>query len=170
MYKILLIDKDRPLIHSFHKILKRKEFSLVKARGLKESIRYLKKNKIDLIVVNKVFSTSSVDFKKFKDSANAIPKLVIIHNHRLKGLSLWLRDRSVTPVYEPTSSMEFKYWVKRLLRDKAIIREKQELRATLKAKKKELGFFEDITRVLTSTLRLNKTLTSIMKKTQTMIG
>ncbi len=170
MYKILLIDKDRPLIHSFHKILKRKEFSLVKARGLKESIRYLKKNKIDLIVVNKVFSTSSVDFKKFKDSANAIPKLVIIHNHRLKGLSLWLRDRSVTPVYEPTSSMEFKYWVKRLLRDKAIIREKQELRATLKAKKKELGFFEDITRVLTSTLKLNKILTSIMKKTQTMIG
>ena len=170
MYKILLIDKGRPSIQSFQKILKRKNFSLIKALSLKEAIRTLNKNKVDLIVVNKVFSSSSVDYKKFKDITADIPKLLVIHDHSLKGLSVWLRDRSVTPVYEPASSREFEYWVKRLLRDKAIITEKQELQATLKTKKKELGFLENITKVLASSLKLTKILASIMKRTQAMIG
>ena len=54
--------------------------------------------------------------------------------------------------------------------DKTITKENQRLHAELKNKEKELKFLKDITSILTSTLDLNKSLTTIMKKTITMIG
>jgi PleD family two-component response regulator len=74
MYKILLIDKGRPSIQSFQKILTRKKFSLIKAPSLREAIRTFNKNEVDLIVVNKVFSSSSAEYKKFKALTADIPK------------------------------------------------------------------------------------------------
>ncbi|MDZ4383315.1 MAG: hypothetical protein U0937_01590, partial [Thermodesulfovibrionia bacterium] len=54
--------------------------------------------------------------------------------------------------------------------DKTTTEENQRLHAELKNKEKELKFLKDITSILTSTLDLNKSLTTIMKKTITMIG
>src|SRR4030065_2858933 len=54
--------------------------------------------------------------------------------------------------------------------DKTIREENQRLHAELKNKEKELKFLKDITSILTSTLDLNKSLKTIMKKTIAMIG
>jgi len=51
---------------------------------------------------------------------------------------------------------------------KTLLKEKQKLHAELKAKKRELNFFDDVTNALTSTSELNKILSVIIKKIKTM--
>ncbi|MEF9437219.1 MAG: GAF domain-containing protein [Candidatus Mariimomonas ferrooxydans] len=170
MHKILLIDKGNSSIHDFRKDLKERGFSLIKVRRLKEAFPYFKDNDIDLIVVDKVFSADANNFKKFRQLANAIPKIVLTRAPGFRGMSPWIRDRLAVPAQEPISFREFEYQVKRLTGERKIREENQSLRAMLKAKKKEVKFIEDITRILTSTLDLNNILASIMRKTKTMIG
>lgn len=170
MLKILLIDKGNSSIHDFRKGLKERGVSLIKVRSLKEAFPYFKDNDIDLIAVDKVFSADANNFKKFRELANAIPKIVLTRAPGLRGMSPWIRDRLAVPAQEPISFREFEYQVKRLTGERKIREENQSLRAMLKAKKKEVNFFEDITRILTSTLDLNNILASIMRKTKTMIG
>jgi diguanylate cyclase (GGDEF)-like protein len=50
-----------------------------------------------------------------------------------------------------------------------LLEKNKKLRAELKAKKKELKFFEDVTKTLTSTLELSKILNAIIKKTKSMM-
>lgn len=177
MSKILLLDKSS----SSHRVnsktisallapLRKKGFSLKNVRTLKEAISYLKKSTADLIVINSALPASPDSIEKFREASGSIPKLVITDDYRLKGLSPWLRDKSATPAYMPASYRDFEYWIKRLLADKNISDENQKLRTSLKTKEKEIFFFENITRILTSTLNLNKILTAIMEKTKAMIG
>ncbi len=170
MHKILLIDKGNSSIHDFQEILEERGFSLIKVHSLKDAFPYLKKNSIDLIVVDKVFSANANNFKKLRKLTNTIPKIVLTRGHSFRGMGLWLKDKLTVPVHEPIFYREFEYHVKRLINDKVTTEEKQTLYTALKSKKKELSFFEDITRILISTLKLNKILSAIMKKTKAMIG
>jgi len=170
MHKILLIDKGNSSVRDFQEDLEERGFSLIKVLSLQEIFTCLKKNSIDLIVVDKAFSSSAKNFIKFKKLTGTIPKIVLTRANSFRGMGIWLKDRLAYPVHEPVSYREFEYNVKRLLYDKEITEEKQALHDALKAKKKELSFFEDITRILTSTLKLNKILSAIMKKTKAMIG
>lgn len=170
MHRILLIDKGNSSIHDFQEILEERGFSLIKVHSLKDAFPYLKKNSIDLIVVDKVFSANANNFKKLRKLTNTIPKIVLTSAHSFRGMGLWLKDKLTVPVHEPIFYREFEYHVKRLINDKVTTEEKQTLYTALKSKKKELSFFEAITRILTSTLKLNKILSAIMKKTKAMIG
>jgi diguanylate cyclase (GGDEF)-like protein len=169
-HHILLVEKSTSSIHNFRNTLKEKQFRLTKVTNLKKAISHLKTNNVDLIVVDKIFSQSTNDFKKFTACANFIPKLIITHDHNYKGLRTLLNDKFTIPLQEPISLGEFEYLAK-LLMDKDLMRkENAQLHALLRGKKRELSFFEDITKILTSTLKLNKIISAIIKKTKKMIG
>jgi diguanylate cyclase (GGDEF)-like protein len=170
MYKILLIDRGDSSIHDFQEILKKKGFTFIKANTFKKAVTYLKKNSFDLIVVDKFFSTGVINLKRFKDLVYTIPKIVITPEHSFKGIGSWANDKLAIPLHEPITYREFEHQIKRLMRDKQVAEENQKLHAELKAKKRELIFFEDVTRILASTLELNKILTPVMKKTKALIG
>ncbi len=170
MKNILLIDKGDSSIHNFQATLGKKGISLINLNSLREAFPYLKNGSIDLIVVENVFSANTDDFKKFKKLSNTIPKIVLTRARNLTGMGTWLKQEFTIPVQEPISHREFEYHVKRLEESKALELENKGLHEALSVKKKELEFFEDITTILTSNLKLNKILAAIMKKTKAMIG
>jgi diguanylate cyclase (GGDEF)-like protein len=170
MSKILLLDKSSSSISFLLAPLRKRGFTLINIPALKEAISYFKNSTADLIVINSALSASPDSIKRFREVSGAIPKLVITNDYNLKGLSPWLKDKSAIPAYKPASYRDFEYWIKRLLAVKNISNENQKLHASLKTKERELFFFENITRILTSTLDLNKILTAIMEKAKTMIG
>ncbi len=170
MHKILLIDKGDSSINDFKSMLMKKGFSLSKVHNLRDASDYIKYNSVDLIVVEKIFSANADDFKKFRKAADGISKIVLTSENSFKGMGLWLKDKFVFPVREPLSFREFEYFLKRSLNEKVLDDENKAMRIAIREEKKEIGFFEDITRILISTLKLNKILPSIMKKTKAMIG
>ena len=121
MYKILLIDKGNSSIHSFQDVLKDRGFSLVKVHSLKEAFPFLKNNVVDLIVVDRIFSVNTNDFKKFKKLTNSTSKIVFTHDQSFRGMGPWLKDKLVIPVHEPISFREFEYHMKRIFGNKEII-------------------------------------------------
>jgi diguanylate cyclase (GGDEF)-like protein len=168
--KILLIDKGNSSVHGFQDTLKKKGFTLLKAQSLKKATHLLKNDNIALITVDKDFSSDKDNFKNFKKISNTIPKIIINSDGSFKGMSCWLKDKLTIPVKEPFSSKEFLARIKKLIKDKEILDENTQLQAALKANKRELNFFKDITKILTSTMDLDKTLSAIMKKIKEMIG
>ena len=96
--------------------------------------------------------------------------MVITQDNNFKGMGRWAKDSLTTPLYLPVSFNKFQYHVEKLVRVKALSEENHQLHASLKIKNKELNFFKDITKIFTSSLELNKLITPIMKKTQSMIG
>ncbi|GBE05231.1 MAG TPA: sensor domain-containing diguanylate cyclase [Nitrospirae bacterium] len=170
MNNILVIDKGSSSIHNFSNILKNKDFSITKVKGLKEALPYLKRDTVDLIVIDKAFSSTSASFRNFVKLISGIPKLILIYDRSFRGMGVWLKDRLAVPVHEPVSYREFEYHIERLLKDKKTLKENKTLDIALRAKRKELGFFEDITRILISSLSMKKILAMIMRKTKAMIG
>jgi diguanylate cyclase (GGDEF)-like protein len=170
MHKILVIDRGDSSVHGFRAKLKKKGFSIIKTRSLKEAFPHLKKNDIDLLVIGKPFSPKSVIYKRFIASSGDIPKIFLLRDNSLKDLGPLLNQDFTIPLRDPVSFTEFDYFMKKLMRDREIIKSKKEIYDALTTKKKELQFFEEITGILTSSLDLNIILAEIMKKTKTMIG
>ncbi|UCF87280.1 MAG: diguanylate cyclase [Nitrospiraceae bacterium] len=170
MHKILLLDKGDSSIHSFQSVLEKKGFTIVKARNLRDTLSYLKGNGIDLVVLDKNFSSQTGQFKKFINQTQHIPKIVLTKENNFRSITPLLKDYSSIPLREPVSFREFEYYVKKLMKDREIFGKQQELHDALITKEKELHFFEDITGILTSSLNLNRILAEIMKKTKAMIG
>jgi putative methionine-R-sulfoxide reductase with GAF domain len=170
MHKILVLDKGDSSIHNFQSDLKKKGFTLVKKRNLKDTLSYLKGNGIDLVVLDKNFSSQTGSFKKFINQTLNIPKIVLTKGDSFRSIAPLLRDYLSIPLREPVSLREFEYYAKKLMRDREIFGKQQELHDALETKEKELHFFENITGILTSSFNLNRILAEIMKKTKAMIG
>ncbi len=170
MSKILLIENGKSSLGKYHAQLRSRGFSLISKRNIRDSLSYLRKNKVDLLIIDNGFSPETRTFQKLLASARDIPKIILTREFNSRRAGFWLDDLLALPLAEPLSSGEFDYHVKRLLRDKKALDEKQELINSLEIKKKELSFFEDITGILTSTLDLKKILAEIMKKAKVMIG
>ncbi|MDP2279471.1 MAG: sensor domain-containing diguanylate cyclase, partial [Nitrospirota bacterium] len=72
-------------------------------------------------------------------------------------------------VYNP-SEKELLYFIRLLLKEKNTREENKTLRQELDTARKEIEFFEDVGKTLTSSLELNEILAAVMRKTKEIIG
>ncbi len=170
MRKILIIDKGDSSIHHFKKTLANKGYSLISEKNIKKAIPCLKNSGFDLIVIDNTFSLEVGSSTRFRKLTSNTPKIVLTRQHNLNKGNLWLKDRFAFPICEPFTFREFKYLAEKLLKNKSIEDENKLLQTDLKTRKKELRFFDHITRNLTATSNLNKSLTSLMEKVKIMTG
>jgi diguanylate cyclase (GGDEF)-like protein len=170
MSKILHINNGESSLGKFHVKLRSRGFSITSKHNIRDSIVYLNNNSVDLLIIDNGFSPGTKVFQKLLVNARHIPKIILTKEFNSRHASIWLNDLLALPLCEPVSFSKLEYHAKRLLRDKKVLEEKQELINSLETKKKELVFFEDITGILTSTLDLKKILAEIMKKAKAMIG
>ena len=170
MHKILLLDKGNPSIKNLQETLKDKSFIFVKAQTPEKAIHSLKNSGADVIVVDNNFFKNADSIELFKRLSTFIPKMVIPRDNSFKGMGRWLKDDLTIPLNLPVSPSKFQHHVEKLMREKSITEENHQLHACLKVKNRELNFFKDISTILTSSLELNRLITTIMKKTQVMIG
>jgi hypothetical protein len=93
-----------------------------------------------------------------------IPKLVVVSPEKpAKSLGRWLRTPLSYPICRP-SERELLSFAARILRERDSCNEKERLTGELGVLRKEIEFFEEINRMLTSSQDLNKTLVTIMKR------
>ncbi len=122
--------------------------------------------KAALVIVDKK-QNSEPSFKEFLKLSKIIPKIIISDNYSFRGLMPWIKEPFVYPLYVP-GAKELMCFVKRLLREKEMFLENNRLKYDISMARRELNFFEEVSKTLTSSLELNAILTKIMKKTKEM--
>jgi len=131
------------------------------------TMRYRTEDSPDLMLIEKVQSREPL-FREFLKKFNETPKIVLSDNPSFSGISPWLKSELVWPLFAPTAK-QLEFAVKKVIREKELITENRMLRQRLAITKKELDFFEEVSKTLTSTLELNEVLGTIMKKAKPLI-
>jgi putative methionine-R-sulfoxide reductase with GAF domain len=155
--EVLRDDYEYALVLNGHSISKFKSLDMVLQR-LNE--------KVDLLIIDKRQNIDS-SFKEFIKLSKTIPKIIISDTYSLRGLTPWIKESFVYPLYSP-GIKELMYFVNRLLGEKKIFIENTRLKNELSLARRELNFYEEVSKTLTSSLELNDILTKIMKKAKEM--
>jgi diguanylate cyclase (GGDEF)-like protein len=124
------------------------------------------KNKADLLIVDKRLS-SVPSFREFLKSSQNIPKIVISDAASHSGFAPWIKQALVFPLCSP-SIRELVYFVRRLTKECRIFDENIRLKNDLSVARRELDFFEGVSKTLTSTSELSNILSRIMDKVKEM--
>lgn len=140
-------------------------YSISKFESLAKAIPGLN-DKVDLIIADKKLNTEP-SFREFLKLSRTIPKIVISDTYSFTGFTPWIKDPFVFPLYSPTLK-EIMYFVNRSLKEKHIFLESSKLKYDLSYAKRELDFYEEVSKTLTSSLELSVVLTKIMDKVKEM--
>ncbi len=122
--------------------------------------------KADLLIVDKKQNIES-SFKEFLKLSKTIPKIIISDTYSFRGIMPWIREPFAYLLYAP-GMRELMYFVNRLLKEKEIFFENKRLRNDLSIARRELNFYEEVSKIITSSLELGDILTKIMKKAKEM--
>ena len=121
----------------------------------------------DLVVIEKEQSRDP-SFREFMLRFRDVPKIVLSEGNSFSGFSPWLKNELACPLLSP-SVKEFELAAKHVLRLGELISENIEANRRLTDMKKEMDFFEEVSKTLTSTVELNEVLGTIMKKAKKLI-
>jgi diguanylate cyclase (GGDEF)-like protein len=109
------------------------------------------------------------DSKELVRASRKIPKIIISKGHSKRKIGPWLREPLTYPVHEP-SGKELIYYAERILKESLVGEKACELTQKVKGMKKELAFFEEMNKVLTSSRDINDVLVTIVKRVKDMTG
>ncbi len=166
MPKIFLIGTSLPR-KDFEDILTKNGFEISKFRSIDNALPRINE-KVDLIIIEKEQGRNN-SFKNFVKASAGIPKLIVSSDYSFRGFGIFLNNPLAYPIYKP-SEKELLYFVNRSLKEKKIWLENKKIQQELNIAQKEIDFFEEVGRTLTSSMELNEILVAIMKKTKEMTG
>jgi len=107
-------------------------------------------------------------FGDFVKTFAEVPKIIISCDGSFRGFASWLKLPLTYPVQNP-GEKELLFLANRLIAERNMRTENGKLRNELVTSRKELEFFDEVGRVLTSDMELDNMLVVIMKKTKDMI-
>jgi len=164
MPKIFLIGGET-LRNDYEEVLVSNGHSISKFKFLDMVLHQLNE-KVDLLIVDRKQDTNP-SFKEFLKLSKTIPKIIISDNYTFKGPVHWIKEPFTYSLYSP-GMKELVYFVNRLLKEKEIFLENNRLKYDLSQARRELNFYEEMSKTLTSSLELDKILTKIMKNAKEM--
>ncbi len=121
----------------------------------------------DSFIINKIQNTEPC-FRDFMGRFREVPKIVISETPIFKGFAAWLKYPLMYPVTMP-SGKQLLFMTHKAIRDKRLVDENLLLRQQLDNHKKELDFFDTISKTMTSVLDLDNMISEIMKKAKRLI-
>ncbi|MDA8083663.1 MAG: sensor domain-containing diguanylate cyclase [Nitrospiraceae bacterium] len=121
----------------------------------------------DVVVINRSQS-SDPSFRKFAAKFRDIPKIVFSETASPRGFAVWLKYPHTYPIGSP-SGRELVYLVHKAIGDRRMIEENLILQQQLDATRKELDFFDTLSKTMTSALDLDNMIGEIMKKAKRLI-
>lgn len=168
MRKILLIDTGESSVRKFERSLANKGFGLISEQNFKKAELRLNKDDVDLIAIDSSFLSDAKNPDGFRQLTASTPTIVLTRKDNFQQISLQLKERDSILVHEPTSFKVFKFWMDTLLDHQTLEDDINSLRARIRLNEKTINFFEEATKIFTSTTDLHRILNSIMKKVKTM--
>lgn len=166
MSAILILDKKESF--AFYNFLEYRGYILIKQSSINEALPRLPEADILLINKNSGDQCTPEFLQKFHKSIKDIPKIIISDERSFKGLKKWLEGISLY-LYKPFSETELLYVIKRLNDLDILKKESETYTQEIKKNTRELAFFDDIGKTLTSALELKDILNIIMEKMKRMI-
>jgi diguanylate cyclase (GGDEF)-like protein len=164
MLKIFLIGSSA-LRNDLEDILRSNGYNISKFDSLHKAITSLKE-KADLFILDKRLSKET-RFKEFLRLTKVIPKIIISDTYSFRGLTPWIREPFTYPLYMP-GIKELIYFGNRLIKEKNIYFDNYRLKHELYLAKRELNFYEEVSKTLTSSVELKDVLSKIMAKVKEM--
>jgi diguanylate cyclase (GGDEF)-like protein len=143
-----------------------KDVSAMKFKSVNHAVRRTD-DRPDLIIIDKDQRAES-SFREFITQFRDVPKVVLSDSESFRGFAPWLKYPPVFPAANP-SSRELDFLMKKALKEKEIMDENAKLKKKAEDLERELLFFLEINKTLTSSLELDDILTTIMRKAKKLI-
>lgn len=121
----------------------------------------------DAVVINRNQSREP-DFRSFLARFKDTPKIVFSETSSCTGLSSWLKQPNSYPVTLP-SGRELVFLINKAIREKRLAEDNLQLQKQLDSVRKELYFFDSLSKTMTSSLDLDNMISEIMKKAKRLI-
>jgi len=163
MPKILAIGESL-LDRNFDTLARHGETSKFKSLS---SVHVRADDQVVLLIVDKDQHRESA-FRDFVKIFAEVPKIIISRDESFRGFAPWLRLPLTYPAHNP-GEKELLFFADRLMAERDVQAENRKLRNELFISHRELEFFDEVGRVLTSDMELDNMLVVIMKKTKDMI-
>jgi len=164
MLNIFLIGSEAEK-DAYEDILVSMGHSISKFDSLDQAIQKINR-KTDFIIADKKLSAEP-SFRNFLKLSAGIPKIIIADTHSFHGFTPWTKGSLVYPLYAP-GVKELTFFMKRLMKENEITTEYTRLNSDLSLVRRELAFFEEVSRMLTASMELSPILAKIMNKVQEM--
>lgn len=162
MHKVILIGKNSSR-DEYWQALRELGQEVLRFTGIKSALKLLNStsNNPSLVVIDKE-ELKNPHQKKFNNLTKNIPRIVLCEKDQ-KGILQYLKNSFTYPLYMPRPETLLQV-SKNLLHLKSIYEDNELLKTENRDTKRELRFFEDISKILTSSLELDDILKFIMKK------
>ncbi|MBA4374395.1 MAG: sensor domain-containing diguanylate cyclase [Thermodesulfovibrio sp.] len=121
----------------------------------------------DAVVINKNQRTKP-EFKAFIARFKDVPKIVFSETDSFKGLASWMKYPHSCPVTLPTGK-QLIFLINKAIQEKRLADENHILQRQLDNVRKELYFFDSLSKTMTSALDLDNMISEIMKKAKRLI-
>ncbi|MEW6571146.1 MAG: sensor domain-containing diguanylate cyclase [Nitrospirota bacterium] len=164
MFKIFLIGQSA-LRNDFEHVLVSNGHSVSKFDSINKAIKHINE-KTDLLILDKKLS-KDILFREFLKLTKPIPKIIVSDTQSFRGLGPWLKEPFTYPLYDSTVKSLI-YLINRLHGEKKISLENDRLKHELFLAKRELNFYEEVSKTITSSVELSDLLTKIMKRIKEM--
>lgn len=166
MHKIVLIGKNSAG-DNYWNVLRELGSEVLRFTNLRFAYKVLNSSeKPELIVIDRE-ELRSTQLRRFNHLTKGIPRIILSENTR-RGALIWSRYPFTNVVHEPNPEIVFLI-AKNLINAKKLELENEKLRAQNKQTVETLNFFEEISKILTSSLELDEMLKAIMKKAKDVI-
>ena len=166
MHNILLIDKGTSPVFSFKKSLTRRGYRLISARDIRNAVRHLKNDEIDLITIDSNLVSSIRNSRTFRQLAGDIPRIILSGSDDIPVKGTSVRDRSATALSGTISLKEFTGLAETLIRNKTQENERRRLESRLMHREKELSFYDDIVTTISNEEDIRRSINHILAKTR----
>ncbi len=164
MHKIFLIG-NIALRHDIDDALKTSGFFVNKIENLEKALSVIFE-KTDLLIIDKR-QTSNPSLKQLVKLTKHIPKIIISENRSIKGFSSCLKEPFTYPLFSPKPS-DLKHFINRLIQEKRTYLENARLKHELSIAQREIKFYEDVSKTLTSSLDLSNSIKKVMERIKEM--
>lgn len=121
----------------------------------------------DAVVINKNQSVEPA-FRPFMVRFRDVPKIVFSETPAFRGFASWMKYPQTTPVTLP-SGKQLVFLITKAIQDKRVYDENLLLQKQLDSVRKELYFFDALSKTMTSSLDLDNMISEIMKKAKRLI-
>lgn len=171
MGRILVVEPLRPLERSGYDFLKARGYHLEKVRDLKTACDVLATRPVEALLVHRTLlntnqrETVSHFFRKARER----PLILLGEGKESRGITQWLHLGADLYLPSPYTEGELLHLLRRLQELYRLRRDQRLLDSELQQSRRELAFFVDVGRALTSTLDLKKVLHTVMEKTRRII-
>lgn len=132
-----------------------------------DSVHVRADEEVALLIIDKDLQRDPA-FRTFAKTFGEVPKIIVSLDGSFRGFAPWLRLPLTFPVQDP-GERELLFLSHRLIAEQTVQSENRKLRIELITSRRELAFFDEVGRVLTSDMELDNMLVVIMKKTKDMI-